>query len=113
MAAHPLYSSCYTWGFSVTMFSCCLVFQEASSYWRRQLPSLAPDIDYFLFLLYTICTPSLLGLVAFQYKHDISLISGSFWESICNQDFLLWFMHALCTSVFFLGCCVMAFIYSR
>ena len=80
--------------------------------------------------LYALCAPCLLGLVAFQYKHDMCLGSNalppdsrghccflrtlsavSLWDLLYDFDFLLWALHAFHTSVFFLTCCAMAYIY--
>eukprot|EP00931_Biecheleriopsis_adriatica_P045031 TRINITY_DN25804_c0_g1_i1.p1 TRINITY_DN25804_c0_g1~~TRINITY_DN25804_c0_g1_i1.p1 ORF type:complete len:296 (+),score=49.82 TRINITY_DN25804_c0_g1_i1:42-890(+) len=112
MACGPLYEAIYTWGFSLTMISVCFVFREASVFWRQKLPSLAPDVDRFIFMLYTLCAPCLLGLVAFQYKHDMSFNAANLWDLIYNFDFLFWALHVFHTSVFFLSCCAMAYIYS-
>eukprot|EP00440_Ansanella_granifera_P021719 gb/GFBE01023575.1/.p1 GENE.gb/GFBE01023575.1/~~gb/GFBE01023575.1/.p1 ORF type:complete len:298 (+),score=35.45 gb/GFBE01023575.1/:1-894(+) len=111
MASGPLYEAVYTWGFSITMVSVCFIFMEASKFWRQKLPSSAPDVDRFVFTLYAFCAPCLLGLVAFQYKHDMSFNTASLWDLIYNFDFLFWLLHAFHTSVFFLSCCAMAYIY--
>eukprot|EP00438_Fugacium_kawagutii_P033007 Skav230190 [mRNA] locus=scaffold1418:80587:83065:- [translate_table: standard] len=73
MASGPLYEAIYTWGFSISMVCVCFVFREASTFWRQKLPSMAPDVDRFVFMLYALCAPCLLGLVAFQYKQDLPL----------------------------------------
>ncbi|CAE7496977.1 unnamed protein product [Symbiodinium sp. KB8] len=111
MASGPLYEAVYTWGFSISMVCVCFVFREASTFWRQNLPGLAPDVDRFVFMLYTLCAPCLLGLVAFQYKHDMSLSAASLGDLLYDFDFLLWALHAFHTSVFFLTCCAMAYIY--
>lgn len=114
MASHRLYEAFYTWGFSISMVSVCFVLRESSFYWRREMPSLAPDVDRFIFILYCVVAPCLFGLVSFQYNNDMSfevLSSGTFIDVVNNFDFVLWFMHVFYTSVFFLGCCAMACIY--
>ncbi|CAL1155428.1 unnamed protein product, partial [Cladocopium goreaui] len=111
MASGPLYEAVYTWGFSLSMICVCFVFREASTFWRQKLPSMAPDVDRFVFMLYALCAPCLLGLVAFQYKHDLSLHREDLWALIYDFDFLLWALHVFHTSVFFLTCCAMAYIY--
>lgn len=111
MASGPLYEAVYTWGFSISMVCVCFVFREASTFWRQNLPGLAPDVDRFVFMLYALCAPCLLGLVAFQYKHDMSISAASLGDLLYDFDFLLWALHAFHTSVFFLTCCAMAYIY--
>lgn len=111
MASGPLYEAVYTWGFSLSMICVCFVFREASTFLRQKLPSMAPDVDRFVFMLYALCAPCLLGLVAFQYKHDLSLHREDLWALIYDFDFLLWALHVFHTSVFFLTCCAMAYIY--
>jgi len=114
MASNELYEAIYTWGFTLTMVAVCFVLRESSGYWRHELPSLAPDVDRFLFLLYAVCAPSLFGLVAFQYSHDMSFSSdASIKEVMYTLDFLLWSLHAFFTAIFFLGCCGLCYIYSR
>ncbi|CAK8989890.1 unnamed protein product [Durusdinium trenchii] len=57
MASGPLYEAVYTWGFSVSMVCVCFIFREASTFWRQKLPSMAPDVDRFVFMLYALCAP--------------------------------------------------------
>merc|ERR1740139_427503 len=114
MASHPLYSAFYTWGFTITMAGVLFVFQEASVLWRREMPEAHLSIERFMITLYTVCAPCLFGLVAFQYKQDMSFSDmGSLKEMLTNFDFILWLAHGAHTGIFFLSACFCCYIYAR
>jgi len=109
MSAHPVYEAAYTWGFCITMLNVCFVLREASLRWRIQIPERKANVAIFLGIMYGIMAPSLFGLVAFQYKHDLAILTDG--HNVSTLDTVLWLLHCGFTSSFFLSASYMAFIY--
>mmetsp|Transcript_54273 Transcript_54273/g.118946 ORF Transcript_54273/g.118946 Transcript_54273/m.118946 type:complete len:541 (+) Transcript_54273:20-1642(+) len=104
MACHPVYEAFYTWLWGFTMLSVCFVLREATLHWRKEMPLIVPATGRLLTIMYTVLTPCLIGLVAFQsrrFDFDVGFLDTNFFQYL---------MHVVFTSIFFLAVVAIAFI---